>query len=270
MNKKQFFALAVLGILLVGCNNASQQAETPAPANQPVATQPQATNENQGFNQPVIQQGNAPPQKVPGLLQATNAKLRVPAIPKGRPNPFAPINSGVLKNPTSVAVSTVSVPPKPNQTNLWASNGRQPIVAPLPPVSLLPPLPAVKNSPSFPQQSSFPNNDTANLPTLPVPGTGGLLPLDIPVAPPSRTALADSIEIIGVVQVSGKWHVIVKEPNAESSRYVAVGDRIAGGKVLIKRIINERGADPSVVLQQNGMDVTKPVGSSMGPLAVAR
>ncbi|HIK17143.1 MAG TPA: hypothetical protein IGS53_17895 [Leptolyngbyaceae cyanobacterium M33_DOE_097] len=270
MNKKQFFALAGLGSLLVGCNQASQQAETPAPANQPVTTQPQAVDENR-FNQPVIQQGNAPAPKVPGLLQATNAKLRVPAIPKGRSNPFAPINSGVLKNPTSVAaVTTANVPPKSNQTNLWASNGRQPIVAPLPPVSLLPPLPAVKNSPARPGQTSFPNSNTANLPTLPVPGTGGLPPLDIPVAPPSRTALADSIEITGVVQVRGKWHVIVKEPRAESSRYVAVGDRIAGGKVLIKRIINERGADPSVVLQQDGIDITKPVGSSMGPLAVAR
>jgi hypothetical protein len=67
--------------------------------------------------------------------------------------------------------------------------------------------------------------------------------------------------------VRGKWHVIVKESDADSSRYVAVGDRLAGGRVLVKRIINQQGIDPSVVLQQDGIEVVKPIGAPVGPLA---
>jgi hypothetical protein len=61
--------------------------------------------------------------------------------------------------------------------------------------------------------------------------------------------------------VGGKWNVIVQEPNAPTSRYVRVGDSLANGQVLVKRVIAGSG-DPIVVLQQNGREVMKSVGGS--------
>jgi hypothetical protein len=67
------------------------------------------------------------------------------------------------------------------------------------------------------------------------------------------------------MQVGGTWTIIVKEPGSPTSRYVRTGEYLANGQVLVKRII--AGADPVVVLQQNGVELTKVVGSSNGPLA---
>jgi hypothetical protein len=69
--------------------------------------------------------------------------------------------------------------------------------------------------------------------------------------------LAESIEVSGVVQVAGKWSVIVKEPSASSSRYVAVGEYLENGKVLVKKIVSPQGLDPVVVLQQGGVEIRK-------------
>jgi hypothetical protein len=74
--------------------------------------------------------------------------------------------------------------------------------------------------------------------------------------------MADQIEVTGAVQIGGKWQVIVREPGSSTSRYVAAGDYLANGKVLVKRIIAGKGVDPVVVLQQNGVEVTKSLGSS--------
>ena len=82
----------------------------------------------------------------------------------------------------------------------------------------------------------------------------------IPVAPPSRTSIADAIAVNGVVQVGGRWTVIVKEPSAVSSRYVAVGEYLENGKVLVKKIVAAGSADPVVVLQQNGVEIRKSLG----------
>jgi hypothetical protein len=76
----------------------------------------------------------------------------------------------------------------------------------------------------------------------------------------SKTALADAIEVTGAVQVQGQWQIIVKEPDS-ASRYVKVGEALANGQVIVKRVIENAGSDPIVVLQQNGKEVTRPIGS---------
>ena len=78
--------------------------------------------------------------------------------------------------------------------------------------------------------------------------------------PPPSTDIAQAIEISGVVQVGNQIQIIVKVPTEATSRYVKVGQRVANGQVLIKRVEFKRGDDPSVILEQNGVEVTKVVG----------
>jgi hypothetical protein len=59
------------------------------------------------------------------------------------------------------------------------------------------------------------------------------------------------------VQLGNRWNLIVKEPDATSSRYVQVGDYLANGRVLIKRVIIGPGGGLTVVLQQDGREINK-------------
>jgi hypothetical protein len=100
----------------------------------------------------------------------------------------------------------------------------------------------------------------ANLPFLqPAPVNINQLPVAPVIPRRSPTALAETIEISGVLQVGGKTNVIVKVPDESTSRYVTVGDSMANGQVRVKRV--EMGIDPVIVLEQNGKEVTRSVGS---------
>ncbi|WP_333048457.1 hypothetical protein [Microcoleus sp. S13C4] len=89
-------------------------------------------------------------------------------------------------------------------------------------------------------------------------------PPQIPVVPapppPPSTDLATGTEVSGVVKVGNETQVIVKVPNEPTSRYVKVGQRLSNGQVLVKRVDIKPGADPIVVLEENGVEVAKAVG----------
>ncbi|MEG3928744.1 MULTISPECIES: hypothetical protein [unclassified Microcoleus] len=78
--------------------------------------------------------------------------------------------------------------------------------------------------------------------------------------PPPSTDLATSTEVSGVVKVGNETQVIVKVPNEPTSRYVKVGQRLSNGQVLVKRVDLKQGADPIVILEENGVEVAKGVG----------
>jgi hypothetical protein len=63
-----------------------------------------------------------------------------------------------------------------------------------------------------------------------------------------------------VVKVGNEIFIIAKASNDATSRYVKVGQRIANGKVLIKRVLFKPGEDPVVILEENGVEVSKTVG----------
>jgi hypothetical protein len=63
-----------------------------------------------------------------------------------------------------------------------------------------------------------------------------------------------------VVKVGNETQVIVKVPNEPTSRYVKVGQRLSNGQVLVKRVDVKPGADPIVILEENGVEVAKAVG----------
>jgi hypothetical protein len=63
-----------------------------------------------------------------------------------------------------------------------------------------------------------------------------------------------------VVQVGNSYQAIIKAPNEPTSRYVSVGQRLANGQVLVKRIEMNPGGDPIVILEENGIEVGRSVG----------
>ncbi len=86
------------------------------------------------------------------------------------------------------------------------------------------------------------------------------IPRVAPPPPPPSTDLATGTEVSGVVKVGNETQVIVKVPNEPTSRYVKIGQRLSNGQVLVKRVDLKEGADPIVILEENGVEVAKAVG----------
>jgi hypothetical protein len=84
-----------------------------------------------------------------------------------------------------------------------------------------------------------------------------------PVAAKPLQAMA--IEVTGVIEVAGKTQVIVKLPSESFSRYIEVGERIANGKVLVKRVEGQQSLSPTVVLEEVGVEVPRKIGEQSAP-----
>jgi hypothetical protein len=159
----------------------------------------------------------------PDLISSTNSAQRIRGIQRNRPDPFALIST----------TPTVEIPPNQNP---------QPVPAlPTPQPSVAPPLPPVQTQPL----AAIPNLVNSTPPPLPLP---------------PQPTLARAVKVTGVVQIGDTLHAIVDAPNEPSSRYVQAGQRLANGRVLVKRI-EIQGVEPVVVLEQNGIEVITAVGS---------
>ena len=79
------------------------------------------------------------------------------------------------------------------------------------------------------------------------------------IAPPD-TSTADSILVTGIIEMSGTTYAIVSGGDEPAARYVRSGQSIGNGRVLVKRI-DTNAEPPIVVLQQNGVEVSRPVGA---------
>lgn len=85
------------------------------------------------------------------------------------------------------------------------------------------------------------------------------LPPAPPIAPP-QPDLARGVVVMGIVEVGSAFQAIVQVPNEATSRYVSEGQRLSDGQVLVKRIEINSGSEPFVILEQNGIEVTRAVG----------
>jgi hypothetical protein len=96
-----------------------------------------------------------------------------------------------------------------------------------------------------------------NLPKIPVQNT--------PVLEPVRTepTLANSVAVTGVMDIGGILKAIVKAPEEEASRYVEVGQYLSNGQILVKNIDTSDPLNPSVILEQAGVQVSKKVGEAV-------
>jgi hypothetical protein len=232
---KWWLGIAGLLCLTAGCTNklaSKPEPSTAVPAE--VEAQPESSATPDSFANPLVVGAAVQSNPIPNLIPLTSSAERVPQIDSGRPDPFASL--GITPTVVKIRPAAASAPPPP------ASVVQVPASPPPPAVFPLPPL--------LPASTTLPPLAAGNLPTVSVPGIS-------PVAPP-RSA-AESLEISGVVQVGGKTNVIIKAADEYTSRYAAVGERVANGKVLIKRV--EMGLEPVVILEQAGREIVRSVGS---------
>lgn len=243
--KKTQGAIGVLtvALLTVACGqDASRTSQSnpssvsPLPAEAPaastdLASQPANSAATTPFPAPTV---SAPRSNqtvpVPQLIPPTAALERVPQVDLGRPDPFA-----TLVVPPTLSYRSPDPVPAANPAPAPVAVAPAPVATV--PVTTLPPLPSLQPAPT----------DINRLPSVAVP--------DRLVTPRSN---AQTIEISGVVEVGGKTSVIVQVPEERSSRYVHVGDYLVNGSVLVKRV--EMGTEPIVVLEENGVEVTRYVG----------
>ena len=75
-----------------------------------------------------------------------------------------------------------------------------------------------------------------------------------------QPVIAPTVSVSGIIQLGGEPYAIVSS-GSEPERYVRVGDRLAGGSVRVKRI-DTMAFEPQVILEENGIEVSRPVNSS--------
>lgn len=85
------------------------------------------------------------------------------------------------------------------------------------------------------------------------------LPPPAPIEPP-QPDLAKAVSVLGVLEIGNQYQAIVKVPNEATSRNVSQGQRLSDGQVLVKRIEMYPGSEPIVILEQNGIEVSRAVG----------
>src|SRR6476469_9512115 len=187
------------------------------------------------------------PRQVPGLnAPQLGSRPGQPGFPGGE--------GAQVGSPRQVpGLNTPQVGGRPTSSPTTGRNPRRP-APPRPPQPIaarpigvpdLPELPVDKRPPQWRDPNPPP---PPQIPVVPAP------------PPPPSTDLATGTEVSGVVKVGNETQVIVKVPNEPTSRYVKVGQRLSNGQVLVKRVDIKPGADPVVILEENGVEVAKGVG----------
>ncbi len=88
------------------------------------------------------------------------------------------------------------------------------------------------------------------------------------VAKAPTPMLSQSTLITGVVDMgSNNVLIVLRSPMEETSRYVRVGQYIAGGQVLVKRVVNDDTNLPTVVLEEKGQEFYKKIGQQGGSIS---
>ncbi len=211
-----------------GCTTGEETVTSPSPASS-TAVQPFAKPTVPGVK---VALGN----KVAGLLQSTDPAERARQVQRGigstGKDPFASVPPIVsFKVPVTPLQGTGSSGSAPiSQTG----SGNRPVV---------------ENRPVAPKSNSA---------ALPKPLEKSPIQALPPLPDPT---LAKAVQVTGVIVVGGVPQAILQAPNEATSRYVQAGQRISNGQVLVKRIEMNNGSDPIVILEQNGVEVARAVGS---------
>ncbi|HEY9651292.1 MAG TPA: hypothetical protein V6C95_11560 [Coleofasciculaceae cyanobacterium] len=256
--------VSILALALAGCPASDEGGETsssPSPST-PVASAPppQPTPQATPFANPVATP-QAPFNTVPinGLQRTPAPDVRFRQASKGRTDPFAAIP----------VQPEVTVSPNPTAGRVPGASRPVPNIPQLPPIRSTPLR--GRTTPNTQQRPSRPNvvSPSASGTNRPGGGTGTPSQPLVPPPPPfvpqlpplPEPTVAQGITVTGVVQVAGIPRAIVKVPN-EPSRSVSVGDRLANGQVLVKRIEMNRGPTPVVILEQYGVEIARRVGET--------
>lgn len=169
------------------------------------------------------------------------------------PKKAAVVQQTPAERPISIPRSFVSEPESDQEGRAFRGYG--PPMLGDPPKPRRPARPATTARPQSPQRPA-----TAARPQTP----------SVPVQPAAPPAPSDALalKVTGVVQVGNEFKVIVQIPGENTERYVSVGDRIANGQVLVKRVELNKVLDPVVIFEQYGQEVAKNVGDANPAVAM--
>ncbi|MBE9137596.1 hypothetical protein IQ254_10285 [Nodosilinea sp. LEGE 07088] len=167
------------------------------------------------------------------LIQSTDPNERVQQINSSRPDPFA----------------IVPIPPPPQVVAPPTIPGGSVAVG-TPPA----PTPGAAATPGAAGPGAGATSGAGG--TSSSPGATAASPLaPLPALP--QPTLAQTVLVTGVMTIGNENFAVVE--TSAGSQYVRAGQRVANGQVLVKRI-DVRGSDPMVVFEQNGIEVSRPVG----------
>jgi len=252
-------AVILTTLALTGCTIGETPTASPVPtpgvpANAPQTAKPPSLT--QPFNNPLVSSRLPVSPRVDGLIQPTNGTERLGVVMKGRTDPFGQIVEPIGLTNTKLPGEKIAVPklpPLPTAT----------LPKPIPPkpiktIATKPPILLPKKPTQIAQKPLIKPGLPTVLPrvlagSVPSPKLKTILPL----APQPETAKA--VIVTGVILIGKVPRAIIQVPDEPSSRYVQPGQRLVNG-VLVKRIEMRKGADPTVILEQYGIEVAKQVG----------
>ena len=229
-------------------SNPGLQVTTPKPAQPPSLTQP--------FNNPLVSSKlPVSPGSVDSLIQPTNGTERLLVVQKGRTDPFGQIVESIGVTKTKLPGEKIAVPKLP----------------PLPTATQPKPIKTIATKPAIllPKKPLQIARKPLIRPVLPTVLAGSVpspkLKTILPPAPQPETA--KGVIVTGVILIGKVPQAIVQVPDEPTSRYVQPGQRLVNG-VLVKRIEMGKGANPTVILEQYGVEVAKQVGEQ--PVKVSK
>ena len=265
MQKNSWIAcVGAFSMLVGGCT--SEQSSSPPASPSSVAVQP--------FSKPLVSEkagdktADLSTARIPGLLQSTDPNERARQVQAGinvkksQNDPFASL-APLITFKTPSGTSGTPVNPDEISPSGSGTGGR---TASLPQPNPPQPQRVVSRRPT--SQSSAPPTrrpTTPSTPFKPSPST----PTISALPPLPEPTLARAVEVSGVVVVGGVAEAIVKAPNEATSRYVRAGQRLSNGQILVKRIEVNGGSDPVVILEQNGVEVSRAVGDKASPVGIS-
>lgn len=260
-------SLATVSILMGGCNLLPGGAEPQATA--PVVVK---TNPNRSLQKPVVVQ-KSKTIKTTALIQPTNPDERLRVVKSGRRDPFAsvvpsisPSNaSGTGPSPSGTVPANASGTGSSSGVTVIAQGPQNPGPSETSPFNVFLPNPGSSN-PGLPNPSSSGTNGPSRTASTGTPESPNS-EIQLPALP--QPDLAKAVQVTGVVLLGGVPKAIVKSPNEAATRYVSVGDRLENGQVLVKLIEMNASGEPSVTLEQYGIDVVTTVGKATTQVASA-
>ena len=185
-------------------------------------------------------------------VTATNNSSPIKVIVK-KSSPTIKISSRSLPKGINVAQSqpTVTIGGKPAKTSKTLAKGKI----------------ASNSATSIASAAKKPSaGKSTQISAISKPAIDRALPKIITEITAAKPEQATAMEVSGVIEVAGTTQVIVKLASESFSRYIEVGDRVANGRVLIKRVEGQNTLSPTVVLEEVGVEVPRKIGDRSTPV----
>jgi|GEM_PF-388089 hypothetical protein len=239
----------------------SRPQPSPDPGNnQPTPKSPSGPSNNQPTpKSPSGPSNNQPTPKSPSGSSNNQPTPKSPSSPRNQPTPKQPPRDSrnqqtPPESPTPVATSLppAQIPSLPQLPTPPAPADVTPVAPPI----AAPPAPPPLQVATIPELPNLPASES------PVAWVDPNPPVIAEPPPPPSTTLAEAIAVTGVVRTGSQTRVILKAPTEPTSRYVSVGQTVANGEVLVKRVKFSPESDPIVIFEQNGVEVARVVGST--------